>query len=700
VRRTPDPQVVTAHIATLCGVPRRLDEALADALRGRRPQGAVSAVSNRPPDRADPRLLVALDEQPPGSRFRVLVDAFELGRLDLDLFLLGLAPELDARYGDAFARLQDDRGRRRPSVGLAFDLLRLTPAQRLIARHLLGPESVLLRSGLLRLADPPGAPCSPLPDRVLAVDQRLAGFVTGDDTADEALAGIVDVVPLLDRGAGPIAAAGGAHDSLAALLGRPQRLCHLQGPEGAGRQTAAETLARAWGIPVLLRVRTARLPLEDPAGQARIIALVGREALLRGAAPYWDGFDVLLDEERAPLRARVVAGLAHLPHAFVASIADWPPTDRPAAAHVALAPPDACAREALWRRALGEPVADGLGSDLSALAAAFRLGPAAITAAAAEARTTSVPTAAGLAVAARRNGATALAGEAQRVPPHFGWDDLVLPPDRLQRLRSLGDRVRHRGLVHDEWGFAATLGAARGIAALFTGPSGTGKTMAAGVLAASLGLDLYRIDLAGLVSKYIGETEKNLACVFSAAAAADVVLFFDEADALFGKRTEVRDAHDRYANVEVAYLLQRIESHDGVVVLATNLRKNLDEAFLRRLQFVVEFPLPERADRRRIWERVFPAAAPLDPALDLDLLAERFELSGGSIRNVAVEAAFVAAAQGCAIGPDQVRSALVHEHQKLGRVAADRVWTSPGADGRAPLVSAPVVTRPLVNGHV
>jgi SpoVK/Ycf46/Vps4 family AAA+-type ATPase len=211
--------------------------------------------------------------------------------------------------------------------------------------------------------------------------------------------------------------------------------------------------------------------------------------------------------------------------------------------------------------------------------------------------------------------------------------------------------------------------------------------MAAGVLADTLGLELYRIDLAAVVSKYIGETEKNLARVFAAARAANVVLFFDEADALFGKRTEVRDAHDRYANLEVAYLLQQIETYDGLVVLATNLRKNVDEAFLRRLQFVIEFPMPDAEHRRRIWQGIWPAAAPLDPGLDLDLLAARFELSGGSIRNVAVEAAFAAAAAGRPIGPDQVRSALRHEHRKLGRVTGDLAW-SEVTDGSRRLVGS------------
>jgi MoxR-like ATPase len=679
MRVSPDLAEVGRHVATLGVVLRRLDTVLTEVVAARQ--------ERHRPEASTPRPLVVLAEHPADSRFRLLTETHALTEAELDLFLLAVAPDLDVRYGDVFGWLQGDVARRRPSVGFALDLLRLTVAQRIVVRRLLGPESILVRSGLVRLTDPPGAHRRPLPDRELTVDDRLAGFVTGDDALDAALAGIVEVVDL--RGASPpvLPAAGEGRELFAALLRRPQPLCHLQGPAGSGRQAAAETLARAWGISGLLRVRTDRLPLDDPAGLARLVALIGREARLRGAAPYWERFDALLDGACAPVRPLVEDDLARLPHTFVASSVDWPLGDRPAAVHVVLARPDAAGREVLWRRALGEPATTGLaGADLADVAAAFRLGPAAIAAAAAEARAAEpVLTAAGLAAAARRHGVTGLAGEAQHVPQHFGWDDLVLPPDRLERLRALGDRVRHRAVVHDEWGFAATLGAARGVVALFTGPSGTGKTMAAGVLAGSLGLDLYRVDLAGLVSKYIGETEKNLARVFAAAEAADVVLFFDEADALFGKRSEVRDAHDRYANLEVAYLLQRVESHDGVVVLATNLRKNIDEAFLRRLQFLVEFPLPDRNHRRVLWQRMFPAAAPLDPALDLDLLADRFELSGGSIRNIAVEAAFAAAASGRAIGPDHVWPALRHEHQKLGRVASDRMWVQPG-NGHVPLV--------------
>ncbi|MBB4753131.1 ATP-binding protein [Actinoplanes lobatus] len=255
-----------------------------------------------------------------------------------------------------------------------------------------------------------------------------------------------------------------------------------------------------------------------------------------------------------------------------------------------------------------------------------------------------------------------------RVPSTFGWDDLVLPPEPVRRLRELTQRVAHRRRVLDEWGFGRLLPYGRGVSALFTGPSGTGKTMAAGVIAAELDLDLYEIDLAGVVSKYIGETEKNLERIFAAAESAGAVLFFDEADAIFGKRSEVHDAHDRYANLEVAYLLRRMERYDGVAILATNLRENLDDAFLRRLQFVVEFPMPGQGDRERMWRRFLPDTAPVADTVDFDLLARRFRLSGGNIKNIVLSAAYLASANGGRIGMGHLIRATHDEHLKIGRM--------------------------------
>jgi SpoVK/Ycf46/Vps4 family AAA+-type ATPase len=259
----------------------------------------------------------------------------------------------------------------------------------------------------------------------------------------------------------------------------------------------------------------------------------------------------------------------------------------------------------------------------------------------------------------------------RRIATIHGWDDLVLPPGALVALRELCDRIVHRDRVLGDWAFAGRLALGRGVAALFTGASGTGKTMAAGVLAATLELDAYRIDLAGIVSPYIGETEKNLDRVFAAAESTDAILFFDEADALFGKRSEVRDARDRYANLEVSYLLQRMEEFDGISILATNFQRNIDEAFLRRLDFTIHFPFPGVEERRRIWAGIWPAAVPLGSDVDLAELAERFPLSGGSIRSAALAAAYLAAADGGVVGEDQVLRAVRRELQKIGRMVTD-----------------------------
>jgi SpoVK/Ycf46/Vps4 family AAA+-type ATPase len=261
-----------------------------------------------------------------------------------------------------------------------------------------------------------------------------------------------------------------------------------------------------------------------------------------------------------------------------------------------------------------------------------------------------------------------LAAVATRVEPRASWGDLLLPEDVVRQLRELVALVTTRDYVWDGAGFGATSARGRGVSALFAGASGTGKTTAAEVVAGELGFDLYRIDLASVVSKYIGETEKNLDRVFSAAEGANAVLLFDEADALFGQRSEVTDAHDRYANVEIAYLLQRIESYDGVAILTTNLRHHVDEAFLRRLSCTITFPIPDEDGRRRLWAQAWPPAVDVDGELDRDGLAQRFRLTGGGVHNVAVYATHLAAAGDEPVRSAHVLRALRREYQKLGVV--------------------------------
>jgi AAA+ superfamily predicted ATPase len=254
---------------------------------------------------------------------------------------------------------------------------------------------------------------------------------------------------------------------------------------------------------------------------------------------------------------------------------------------------------------------------------------------------------------------------ARRIRPTRGWDDIVLSPDRTELLQSLVDRYRYADQVYDDWGFSAS--PSRGLVALFSGPSGTGKTMATEIIAGVLGLDVFKLDLSSVVSKYIGETEKNLEQIFDAASAGNMVLFFDEADALFGKRSEVKDARDRYANIEVSYLLQRLERYDGLVVLATNFEKNVDDAFVRRIHVRIEFAMPGVDERRAIWASNLPPRAPVD-GVDLDDLAARFELSGGSIKNAAVHAAFLAAAAGQSITMETAVRGVARELRKMGRL--------------------------------
>ena len=271
----------------------------------------------------------------------------------------------------------------------------------------------------------------------------------------------------------------------------------------------------------------------------------------------------------------------------------------------------------------------------------------------------------GINAAVRRLAAGHISTLAPRTRPSRNWDDLVLDRDRTERLREVVARCRHKKKVYGTWGFSAL--PSGGVVGLFSGPSGTGKTLAAEIISGELGLDLYKVDLAALVSKWVGETEKNLSQVFAAAEASNVALFFDEADAIFGRRSEVSDSHDRYANIEVAYLLQRLERYEGLVLMATNLATNIDPAFLRRIHVHVDFPMPEEPERRRIWERSLPPGAPRDN-LDLDVLAKLFKLSGGSIRNATLTAGFLAADAGTAIDMAAIVEAVQREMRKLGRL--------------------------------
>ena len=588
------------------------------------------------------RGMPLLARRMPDAPVAALETHFGLDAFESDVVLLALAPEVDLAYERVYAFLHDDVTRRRPSIGLALDLLCAGPEERIAARRRFAADAPLVAERVIALGERGG----PLLRTPFELDPQVIALLLGTRGLDLRLGAtctltrprrLWDDVPLgeLDlRGVAALAAEGGLR-------------LYLRGRTGLGQRELAEAVATACGAPLLEAG-----PDADP-------HLAGREALVHGAVLFAPAHPDAAALVAWPGAAVIATGTAPAPPSYLT---------------VVLATPPVAVRRGCWRRELAAEGFEAPDVLVDVLAKRYRLSPAQIASAAAATRT-EVPWGeagvGGVFAAARAQTGEELGAHGRRIVPVHGWEDLVLPPGAIVALRELCDRIVHREHVLGDWGFGDRLAHGKGVAALFTGASGTGKTMAAGVLAATLELDAYRIDLAGIVSPYIGETEKNLDRVFAAAESTDAILFFDEADALFGKRSEVRDARDRYANLEVSYLLQRMEEFDGISILATNFQRNIDEAFLRRLDFTIPFPFPGADERRRIWAGIWPAALPLGDDVDLAELAEHFPLSGGSIRSAALAASYLAAADGGVVREDQILRAVRRELQKIGRSVTD-----------------------------
>jgi len=610
-----------------------------------------------------------------------LARMFQLAPFEQRALTACLAPELDSKYDKIYAYLHDDVARKRPSVRLILDLLCHTPVERWRARALLTDRGALLRTGLLQLWDDAASP-SGNGDlaRFLRLDPAILNFLLGANSIDARLEPAVSVVaPGADDGvtdgelAQRLQALVEHHlDPKQAAAGR--LVVNLHGARGIGRRRLALAICRRFGWQ-LLRIDLEQL-LDGQADAEQVLRLALRQSLLWQAPVYLEHLDAVLERDGGKTLgrrlARHIAQYCRL--VFVASTRPWRAAElfEGFGFHQMRLPlADAARRERAWRSAL--QTLEAAGPDWAPLLARqFRLSPGQIADAVNGARNECIMVERrveldDLHAACRRQSHHALADLAVKVEPVYRWDQLILPADKLERLRELCAQLRYRHRVLEEWGFGARLSHGKGLSALFTGPPGTGKTMAAEVIARELGLDLYKVDLSGVVSKYIGETEKNLARIFREAESSNAILFFDEADALFGKRTEVSDAHDRYANIETSYLLQKMEEYEGVVILASNLRENMDEAFVRRLRFIVDFPFPDEADRLRIWQTHFPAAAPVSGDLDYPRLARQLAVAGGSIKNIVLNAAFLAAADGDAIGMRHVLQSARREFEKMGK---------------------------------
>lgn len=615
-----------------------------------------------------PPLLDSLDEF---DTLAHLTAVFNLELLDIYILLLCLAPEFDRRYERFYAYLQDDISERRPSVNLMMNLLGQDMEGRFAVLQRLQPTQPLRKYALLDCIPDSRSPNGVFLAYQVKADYRLVAYLLGEDEPDARLRRTVQPVayePDVPLPEIPI------QTIQAAMLDAP--LIYMQGKVGMGETETAAALCAAYGLGVLKLDLAGMNTLELQFDLVWHLAL--REGYLGGRALLLDNWESCLSETRQPPAAFWEALLEYPFPIFLHGQGDWEPLDtvrHRRMLRMTFTVPDFPARYAAWENLISLYPSQVTANDLEELASKFRFTRTqiarAVHSAADQAASRGEPLRkTDLYMGSQAHTSLRLGHLAQRITPRFGWEHLILPPDPITQLREIADRLRYAHVVNEEWGFRAQVGM-RGVSALFAGESGTGKTLAAEVIARELGLVMYRVDLSAVVSKYIGETEKNLNTIFSAAESADAILFFDEADALFGKRSEVKDARDRYANIEIAYLLQQVEEYDGLVVLATNFRQNIDEAFTRRLDFLIDFPFPDDPYRHKIWTAHFPANAPLGAEVDLAEIASRYRLTGGNIRNAAMAAAYLAAADGRVITSAHIRSAIRREHQKMGRLLDD-----------------------------
>jgi hypothetical protein len=635
------------------------------------------------------------------AHLRGLQQRFALDGFEMDCLLVCLAGEIAPWLERVFGYLNDVVSARLPD---ADTLMRTVAPGQLPLQAQLGRDARLQRYGLLMsTGDTRFGP--------YRVAEGVVRYALAQDGLDTLLARA-----WCDADRPPLATllweTRPEIDSLEQLLrsqfnegnaARTPLVVGLRGQAGSGRQYLVEGACGRLGIGcIALDARK----LKDTETLQRTLTAALRESVLLGAAVLLQHADAWLADPqlRADARDHLQPLLRELGWILVfaseadLNLASWFPAAR--VVDMPLAPLTVAARAGAWNLALAHiPCPESPRAALAAeLGAKFRLTHGDIALAvqrvasvgawpSTDAEWSDLLHRSAGSVAAPRLGQLAHA-----LTVRHSLDDLVLPADRMAALHDIVRRVRHRSRVLEQWGLEAVSNRGRGLIALFHGASGTGKTMAAEAIAGTLRMQLFRIDLAGVVSKYIGETEKNLRDIFEEADRADAVLFFDEADALFGRRSEVKDAHDRYANIEINYLLQRIELFEGIAVLATNMRTHIDEAFLRRIHVTVEFPLPAESERLGLWDRSFPTAAPLANDIDWQFLAQRFELTGGAIRNAALGAAFLAADAGATIGMRQVINALRTELVKSGKRIADSEF-GPYARHLSVTAAAPRRTR-------
>lgn len=612
---------------------------------------------------------------------------FALTPFETLAILVCLAPEIDLKYERLYAYLHNDVTRKYPSIDLITRLFCESLAERVQARAAFLLDAALFKNRIIAFAEskPDNQPV--FPARALKLENVVAHDLLGCDVLDE------DVAPfttLADRNPSlnDLLLPANMKERLIRVFSvqngevengynPPTRYFFFHGPAGVGKRLTAEAICKQLDRNLL--VCDVRQLLMRSRSVADTLAKLCRDARLHNAAVYFDNAEALFteNEKTATVRHELSIALSGFP-GFVFLGGEHSGNLEPLPFfNVTFPRPDYALRKQYWKTIAGNgkyKLSEDV--DLNDFANKFNFTFSTILRATDEASHRALmrsQTGGGIAStdlnrACHSQSSSQLSNMAKKITPLYTLQDIVLPAKALRLLEEITFHCKYRQKVFEEWKFDCKISLGKGIAVLFIGPPGTGKTMAAEIIAGELGLEMYKIDLSCVVSKYIGETEKNLSRIFAEAEQSNAILFFDEADAIFGKRSQVKDSHDRYANIEINYLLQKMEEHQGVVILASNYHKNIDEAFKRRLRFIISFPFPEEVYRKRIWQHIFHLDTPRTDDIDYGFLAKKFKLAGGSIKNIALHAAFLAASENSSIGMVHLMRATRSELQKMGRL--------------------------------
>jgi SpoVK/Ycf46/Vps4 family AAA+-type ATPase len=607
----------------------------------------------------------------------------DLSPFEQKCIIICLAPEIDRKYEKIFCHFQDDLILMSPSIDLVMRILIKSEKERLSVRKIFDAQSPLIKF-LMEQQNDLSDTRIPLIARHLKLDNWIVNYLLDIEVLDSRLSQIAQLTA-----SDTIKTVKTQHtidDSIVRFIDyyrnskeqKIKQVFYLYGPDGSGKKDRVLSVCCNLNRP-LIAVDIGKM-LASEISFDEIIRLIGRQVMIGNTALCIENFDsILTGDGRYSQKLNSILQMIndYTSITFIIGRNQWDPImpdTKTTFVGIEFPYPSENERKDYWRE-FSQSYKLSRKINIDNFSGNFRFTKGQIQAALKLGENISVWNGAddGIIGAAELSNACytqsnkKLSTLSSKMKTTYTWDMLVLPAEQISQMREICNQVKYRAVVYEQWGFEKRLSLGKGLNILFSGPPGCGKTMSAEVIANEIGLEIYKIDVSQVVSKYIGETEKNLAEIFSEAETSNAILFFDEADALFGKRSEVKDAHDRYANVEISYLLQKMEEYKGIVILATNLNQNIDDAFLRRLHFNVAFPFPEKEQRKLIWKGMFPAAAPVENNLDYDFLAEKFILAGGNIKNIALNAAFYAANDASPIGIKQIMLAAKREYKKLGK---------------------------------